>query len=444
MIYNGASGRAGVSMPSVMNEPYLRTESQPLLTRAAAKISVWMLFLLVTLRLGFNFVRLIWLSVPFLRPECIPRMTFQEWTEYSVPNGIIPRWTGMDNTWKDFTSQILVPLFSAVCTAAENDVMNHPVEEFLGMISQNYTQVSFYNPMFADYVWLTFGTHHYVVINGVREVVCRLTSSLEHILLSSPISSISYCPSTPHLLSIHCACTTFTGFSHIIFATQASSAVELLSSYLSSLPPTSTQRENVEAQITCLQTFEYRHTVVINHTDDTLQPHNIRDRRDLNLIFLDTSNSAKAKLAKAGVHAPSHCVPTTYSMATHVLPAPASYPQVYQTTNPIIPPCEDSILSVAKLERAVVTLRSKKALSGLYLEESRRWWQCAGYGVSGLGALQGAGKLMEKDGQAIPGIWLCGSYAYAGIPLLEGCVGSARNVVEKGVLKSEGVAMKVW
>jgi hypothetical protein len=29
-----------------------------------------------------------------------------------------------------------------------------------------------------------------------------------------------------------------------------------------------------------------------------------------------------------------------------------------------------------------------------------------------------------------PGIWVCGSYAYPGIPLLEGCVVSAKNVVE--------------
>ena len=30
-------------------------------------------------------------------------------------------------------------------------------------------------------------------------------------------------------------------------------------------------------------------------------------------------------------------------------------------------------------------------------------------------------------------------HAHSGIPLLEGCVVSARNVVEQGVLKSEGI-----
>jgi hypothetical protein len=279
------------------------------------------------------------------------------------------------------------------------------------------------------------------VTNGVREVVSRLTASVTHIHLSSPISRVSYTNSIIPKISVHCARTSYTGFSHIIFATQASSAVPLLSSYLSSLPPSSLQREQVEKQIACLQKFEYRHTIVINHTDSTLQPHHLEDIRDLNLLVLESSNSKTTAKADA-LHTPaSRCVSTTHTMATHVLRRPTSYsinlPQIYQTTNPIIPPREDKILSVAKLERAVVTPNSKIALSGL-CGESRRWWQCAGYGVTGLGPLQGAGRLTDV-GRDIPGIWICGSYAYPGIPLLEGCVGSARNVVEKGILKSEGV-----
>jgi len=51
-----------------------------------------------------------------------------------------------------------------------------------------------------------------------------------------------------------------------------------------------------------------------------------------------------------------------------------------------------------------------------------------------LGPLQGA--MVGEDG---PRIWMCGAYAYCGIPLLEGCVVSGRNVVEKGILAHEGV-----
>jgi microfibrillar-associated protein 1 len=122
-------------------------------------------------------------------------------------------------------------------------------------------------------------------------------------------------------------------------------------------------------------------------------------------------------------------------MATHVLSPPPHYPShlpaVYQTTNPILAPSEDSILSVARLERAVLTVEAKDALSGLYRPTDRKWWQCVVQSASGLGPLQGAGKLsLIAEETKGPGIWFCGSYAYPGIPLLEGCVVSAKNVVE--------------
>lgn len=296
---------------------------------------------------------------------------------------------------------------------------------------------------YADYVWLSLGTHHYVVVNGVRDVAARLTSSLSNIHLSSTISSLSLSNASPDHITIRSVSPAgdkiYSDFDHIIFATQACSAVPLLSSYLLSLPLKSKQRGIVEDQIRCLQTFKYRPTIVINHTDDTLQPDSTRDRRDLCFIVMDPSYQPTAEQKPDPL-----CVQSTYTMATHVLPCPPSYPrhlpQVYQTTNPIIPPRDESILSVARLERAVVTLESKVALKGLF-QDKRKWWQCAGYGNTALGPLQGAGKIQDAEGSKVegPGIWLCGSYAHAGIPLLEGCVVSARNVVVQGILRSEGI-----
>lgn len=285
-----------------------------------------------------------------------------------------------------------------------------------------------------DYVWLTFGTHHYVTENGVRDLVSRLTTKVRNIHISSPISTISADPYNSALVSIHCTTTNGTkiypGFHHIIFGTQANHAVPLLGSYLSSLPLDSPRRQLVEEQIRCLRTFQYRPTIVINHTDGTLVPDTSLDRRDLNLICFDAENSLSLLQEVAG----TNCVPPSYTMATHVLPRPSHYPShlptVYQTTNPIVAPCEDSILSVARLERALLTVKAKEALSGLYRETGRKWWQCAAQATSGLGPLQGTGKLSSIAEEANgPGIWFCGSYAYPGIPLLEGCVVSAKNVV---------------
>ena len=285
-------------------------------------------------------------------------------------------------------------------------------------------------------------------MNGVQDVVARLTSSVRHIHLSSTISAFSPDPLNPRLASIHCngprSRISYTGFHHVIFATQATRAVPLLSSYSLSLQSNDPKRQAVEKQIECLKAFKYCASVVINHTDSTLMPDNARDRRDLNLICLDSaSDLARLKREDEFCENPE-VLPASYTMTTHILTPPMGFPahlhDIYQTTNPIIPPRSECVLSVATLERAIVTTKSKEALKGLYWEDGRKWWQCAGQGSVHLGELQGAGALSSIKG---PGIWICGSFAAAGIPLLEGCVVSARNIVEQGIWKAEGVQPKI-
>ncbi|KAG6837214.1 hypothetical protein H0H93_013082 [Arthromyces matolae] len=293
-----------------------------------------------------------------------------------------------------------------------------------------------------NYIWLTLATHHYVVVNGVREVVAKLTATTRNIHLASTITTVSPDPQDHSLIEIKCdtpeGSKTHSGFHHIIFATQASRAVPLLASYRDSLPSSSLKRHAVEAQLQCLQQFKYCSTIVVNHTDPTLLPDHERDQRDLNLICLD--QDALPSLDKSNFGWSTTTVPPTYTMATHVLRRPEGYPTrlpaVFQTTNPIISPKEESILSVVRLDRAVLSLQSKEALKGLYQKEGRGRRQRSSQESPRLGELQGAGRLRNVEG---PGIWICGSYVYSGIPLLEGCVVSARTVVEQGVYVAEGV-----
>jgi hypothetical protein len=224
-------------------------------------------------------------------------------------------------------------------------------------------------------------------------------------------------------------------------------AVPLLSSYGSFFQPEDQKRLAVEKQIDCLRAFKYCSSVVINHTDSTLIPDNAKDRRDLNLICLDTASVLDpiVRLKREDEFCEElEILPPSHTMATHILARPTGFPAhipaIYQTTNPIILPRTDCVLSVVTLERAVVTAKSKRALKGLYLEDERKWWQCAGQGSSHLGELQGAGRLSGVEG---PGFWICGSFAAAGIPLLEGCVVSARNIVEQGIWKAEGIRPKI-
>ncbi|KDQ54926.1 hypothetical protein JAAARDRAFT_209119 [Jaapia argillacea MUCL 33604] len=423
MIYNGASGRAGVGMPSMLSNG-LGKKGDTFWFRWTETAVTYGVFALLTLALVFNYARLIFLSLPFTRNTRTSEMSFLEWSRETVPRGFLARWLGMDASWEEFTRHVLVPLFSAVCTASEKDVLDHPVEEFL------------------DYTWLTFGTHHYVVTNGVREIVNILSRGIHHVYTASPISEISLNVTNPRLISLQCttsdgASVVHSGFSHIILATQANHASAILSSYCTSLRHSSPQRRYIASLIQCLDTFTYKPTVVVNHTDESLMPDNQSDRRDLNLVAADDSRpSLEDSSSKL-------CVDYTYAMATHVLPRPPSYPHdsptVYQTTNPIIPPRDGTLLSVARLERAVLTREAKKALQGLCMERERRWWQCSVQANCQLGWLQGAGRLDPEVGSTMPAIWVCGSYAHTGIPLLEGCLASARNIVEQGVFLCEGV-----
>ena len=280
-------------------------------------------------------------------------------------------------------------------------------------------------------------------MNGSREVVSRLTSDVRHIHLSSCITRIQPdIDDDMRTVSITCETPTdtrvHTGFHHVVFATQANRAVPLLRSYLSALPADAgVQRTALDAQIACLSAFRYTSTVVVNHTDEGLMPDCVRDRRDLNLV------NVERPIAGTTAEDPGRFVCSgSHTMATQVLPVPAGYPvglpRVYQTTNPVVAPREESVVSVAVLERAVLTLEAKRSLEGLHRTMGRRWWRCRVEGRAELGKLQGAGR-RRGDG---PGVWICGSFAYGGIPLLEGCVVSARTVVEQGLMASEGVVMK--
>ncbi|KAF8213691.1 hypothetical protein K438DRAFT_1565257 [Mycena galopus ATCC 62051] len=418
MIYNGASGRDGAGMPAWLQDLHLSWKGYRVVTRAFALG----FFILSTVQLFVCYMRLIFFALPPLRSKRHNKLTFEEWAAETVPKHFIWRLFRFDTTWRGFTQDVLIPLFSAVCTAPKDVVNAHPVEDFL------------------DYIWLTFGTHHYVVVKGVRDVVARLTLNVKQIHLSSRIVGVHADPVDPHVASIECATkgtTTYHGFQHVVFATQANRVSPLLSSYAASLPADSPARHAVMAQINCLEEFHYTRAIVINHTDDSsaLLPPDPRDRRDLNLI-----TAAPSATEPSSPPWSPHRVSPAYTMTTHILtPPPALKDEVavpvFQTTNPIVHVHEDRILSAATLERAVLTMPSKDALRGLCQETRRAWWQSSAEAECTLGDLQGAGR---RESDARPGIWLCGSYAHVGIPLLEGCVVSARNVY-LGICESEGI-----
>lgn len=242
-------------------------------------------------------------------------------------------------------------------------------------------------------------------------------------LAANPLnpSTVSVCFGTAHTTKSEVQ--TITGFSHVVLATPTQRSAHLLQSLASNLPEGSALHALFEQASHKLNLFRTRKTVVITHRDESVLPSHPNDWRDLNLV-LGPSNLVPHD------EKTSNTVPLTpgCAMATHIFPTPSG-PPLCQTTNPVISPFSQSILSQSVLDRSVLTIESKGARDSFCqpLGDGSQWTQ---------GDLQG---LQINEGEKSQSrIWLCGAWAYGGIPLLEGCVGSAEIVVE-GILRAEGL-----
>ncbi|KAG8874615.1 hypothetical protein FRB97_005782 [Tulasnella sp. 331] len=413
-IYNGQNGKRGLGLPSQYLWYYPAGQS----IRAAikdftsTKLMPLLGFTWATLMFFACYVRLIILSTPAWRLSLWGSPageTLAAWGKRTTPRDIISAWVGFDVAWDEFVRQVVLIMFSAMCTSSAEDLWAHPVEAIL------------------DYTWLTLFANHFVVANGVQDVVRRLSCRINpaNVHLSSPIIQVLPDPTSSGKLRI------------------ATQAVPILSTYLERLPHAEKQRLEINRIIECLRNFEYRKNIVVTHTDTRLVPPDERDRRDLNLIRLqplqDSPSPGVPFLSKSYLS-----VPPTFTMTTHSVKSDSSSQFIYQSTNPIIAPSSSKVLSVAYMDRPILTVRSESAVRDLSMDDPRRaaWWDLLRGRPKAkvLGALQGGGRRRDVGwDRPLPGIWICGSYAYEGIPLLEGCVASARMVIEQGVMRSEGL-----
>lgn len=267
-----------------------------------------------------------------------------------------------------------------------------------------------------------------MVSDGVRDVVARLSAPLasQNIHLDSAVTSLNPDKNGGGLIDLECGSTTYHGFAHVIIATPANHATPLVKEYAKKLDKTHSAAARRTAELgNCIGRVAYRESIVVNHTDASFLPTDGRDRRDLNMVTVEPdAQHAFNEKRDTLVVAPS------YTMTTHRLPRPerssllpmAPDEGIYQTTNPIVAPLMDRVLSVSRLERALLTVEGKTAVRQLY-------------GPSGL---QGAAR--RDLGSGVAGVWVVGAYAAGGIPLLEGCVESALAVTvgANGMVSTEG------
>ncbi|KAG0007046.1 hypothetical protein BGZ65_011067 [Modicella reniformis] len=106
------------------------------------------------------------------------------------------------------------------------------------------------------------------------------------------------------------------------------------------------------------------------------------------------------------------------AMATHIMNNTATSlgttTKFLQTTNPIFQPKPETLISSAWFERAVVNPESMKAVDELNQQMEEQ-----------------IDRLLDSTSSVADRVWFVGSYAYPGIPLLEGCVVSAAQVMER-------------
>jgi hypothetical protein len=129
IIYNGGSGRAGLSKPSSLGGSSKNLEVLALTIQRAWTTG---LFVCLTVQLLLCYIITLFHALPICRSTSIPSTVFRDWAVQTKPHGCLAKWCGMDAAWQDYIHSVLLPLLSAMCTAPEDDVMNYPMEEILG------------------------------------------------------------------------------------------------------------------------------------------------------------------------------------------------------------------------------------------------------------------------------------------------------------------------
>jgi predicted NAD/FAD-binding protein len=159
-------------------------------------------------------------------------------------------------------------------------------------------------------------------------------------------------------------------FDHVVLATQANQALALW-------------HDATPAEAAVLRAFRYRALDVVMHRDPRLMPARRADWSPVN----------------ARVCA-EHERPESTIWINRVQPALRDAAPLFQTVQPQRSPREDLVIGHARFERPLVdraSVQAVAALQGLHAQPGRR-------------------------------VWLCGSYAQPGVPLLESAVRSAYAV----------------
>ncbi|GJN89030.1 hypothetical protein Rhopal_002004-T1 [Rhodotorula paludigena] len=324
------------------------------------------------------------------------------------------------------TDDVLVPLMAGVATVGTEEAEKMPVGEVL------------------QYITTTFASSHFVTHPdfGVRGIVQRMAAPIpnECLHVGVDIDRIEVVAGDGYRLHYQQRGEAKTlEVDHLIFATQADQAVQLLSS----MTPAAQDSDDLERTLDALRQFAYTRTLVVTHTDASLLPSDTHDQRDLNLAVFSPrpASTPQSEWDESLDYVPPTSVQTTHVLHRSATPldsfkkGEARAPSlILQTTNPVVPIPPQHVLSSTWFSRAFVTPASQAVLSRFKLPSSP-----AAPSADSLQGLALGRKRRDTSGR----VWFVGSYVADGIPLLEGCVASAEGAV-RDLIRREGATVTQW
>ncbi|KAJ2083216.1 hypothetical protein H4R24_000953 [Coemansia sp. RSA 988] len=269
---------------------------------------------------------------------------------------------------REFTTRVFIPFIASLLTCSLRAAESYPATVILHFVSK-----------------AVCGTRPRKAKNGVQEVCELLTRNLFKIHLDSTIDRIVLqdkdgCDKRQVLL------VTADGkkhsFDEVVLATPADTAALLLRSTetekgLDEFPP--------RALLRALESVIYEDTQVLTHRDESVMPANRAEWRGVNI-----RTAAKQDHAMAS-HWINYVEQTTSGSVLNT--------EVFQTIDPLAQLDKAKVISTTEFHRSLVTIESQAQINTIH----RHQGQC--------------------------GIWLVGTYTSPGVPLLEGCVRTAVDVV---------------
>ncbi|MFG6432316.1 NAD(P)-binding protein [Roseateles sp. LYH14W] len=207
--------------------------------------------------------------------------------------------------------------------------------------------------------------------DGADAVAAKLLAGITRVQCSAGVVAVRRTADAGRVVVQHA--TGEEAFDHVVFATQANQALALLA-------------DSAPDEAAALAAFRYRALEVLMHRDTALMPPRRADWSPVN----------------ARVCA-EHAQPESTIWINRVQPGLRHAVPLFQTVMPQRAPRDDSVIGHARFERPLVGAGSGAALAALQ-------------------------RLHAQPGRRV---WWCGSYAEAGVPLLESAVRSALAVAER-------------